>query len=139
MRYGSASGSLPSSDRSCGYYNLILLHNRKRLNECVSASASASSPLFCQCYKLQLLLNRKRVDDCAYASVSSPLSGMYFLYYTLLLLYYQKRLDKSAFASASSPLLDWSCFVTESESLNALMVRLLVHYLYLTNLVGIIK
>ena len=65
--------------------------------------------------------------------------GHVFLYYTLLLLYYQKRLDKSAFASASSPWLDWSCFVTESESLNALMVRLLVHYLYLTNLVGIIK
>ena len=110
----SASASSPLLDRSCGYYSLLLLCNRKWINEYAYGLVSGSSPLSdmsCGYYKLVLLHNTKRRVECvsASASVSSPLSDRSYECDKLQLLLNWKR-DNGCFYVLASLRLSWrSC------------------------------
>ena len=129
--------------KSGGYYDLLLLRNRKQINGCAYGlffGSSSWSDRSCRYYKLILLHNRKRLNACVSpsTSASSTLSDRSCECYKL-----QLMIDESAYTSASSPfsgrsssIIHYSCFTTESDLMSSL--RLQLHHLSQLVLVGII-
>ena len=137
---------ITSIRKSGGYYDLLLLRNRKQINGCaygLFSGSSSWSDRSCRYYKLILLHNRKRLNACVSpsTSASSTLSDRSCECYKL-----QLMIDESAYTSASSPFsgrsckyyIYYSCLTIESDSMSKLLLRLQLYLLYQTVFVGII-